>query len=190
LRTSRAVALLGVTVVVAVVLLHHVGGTATAPGPAVSSHAATSTTTTVPASTTTTTTVPPIPPSQVKLLVLNGTGAGELATETGKALAASSGYDTLAPDNTTATVTTSSIYAVTPAYVGAADALASRVGLPVTVVATPVPASAPIRPTERSIADVVLVIGPGFTVPSATPAKAATSTAATPTAATPTASPG
>lgn len=153
--------LLLVAVIVAVVLLRHVGTTTTS-STAPRSHATTSvpSATTVPASTTTTSTVPAIPPSQIKLLVLNGTLAGTLAGDTSKRLAANPGYNTLAPDNTTAKVTADAIYAVTPQYIPAAQALAATVGLPASAVQTSVPPTAPIHASERTIANLILVIGP------------------------------
>jgi hypothetical protein len=162
---GRALVLLGAIVVVAVLLLRHTGTSVVAGGPVASRHTATTTagaTTTVPA--TTTTTLPAIAPSQVKLLVLNGTGAGSLASQTRARLAASPGYNTLAPDDTTSTVQASAIYAVSAQYLGAADALAQTVGLPVSAVQASIPASAPIRSNERTVADLVLVIGPGFSL--------------------------
>lgn len=163
MRTGRAVALLAVAVVVAVLLLRHVGSTTTVAATGPTATSAPTTAAPVPASSTTTsTTLPAVPPAQVKLLVLNGTGAGNLAGATSRRLAASPGYDTLAADNTTATVTTSAIYAVTPQYLGAAQALAATVHLPASAVQSALPASAPVRTSERSIADVVLVIGPDF----------------------------
>lgn len=173
-RTGRAVALLAVSVLVAVLLLHHVGSGTVSATSAKVSHA--TTTVAPPVTAPTSTTVAPVPASQIKLLVLNGTGAGALAGSTSKALRAIDGYDTLAPDDTTSTVTASAIYALSTQYVAAADALATQLRLPSSAVVTPIPATAPIRANERSLADLVLVIGPGLAVPAAT--STATSTTA------------
>ena len=119
------------------------------------------TTTTAPQATTTTTTVPP---SQVKLQVLNGVLVGQLATQWSAKLKAGYGYITELPDNATSKVTASTIYILTPGYAAEADTLAQELGLTSAIVNTsvPPPASAPIPATERSTANLVLVIGPNL----------------------------
>lgn len=160
-NTFRAAALLLVAVAVSVLLLRHVGTTTTrAVATATTTTTPVVTATTLPPVTPTTSTLPVIPASQVKLLVLNGTLAGTVAGDTSKKLAASPGYNTLAPDNTTTKVTSSAIYAASSLYVPSATALAASLGLPASAVQTPIPASAPIRAGERTIANVVLVVGP------------------------------
>ncbi|MCU4186898.1 LytR C-terminal domain-containing protein [Acidiferrimicrobium sp. IK] len=161
IQTGRAVVLLVVAVLVAVVLLNKLGTgkstTSTAAG------TATTTPTTVKgggATTTTSTTVAPIPPGQVKLLVLNGTLSGNLAGTASKKLAASPGFTTLAPDNTTSKVLTSSVYAASPQYLPSAQAVAAVYGIPASAVTTPIPSSAPIAASEKALANVVLIIGP------------------------------
>jgi hypothetical protein len=121
------------------------------------------TTTTVTHPTTPPTTVAPlVPPSSIKLQVLNGLQSGNLAGQWSTKLKANPGYNTLPPDNATAKVTASAIYILTPGYQREANALALAVGLPVTAViqTIPPPATAPIPTTERTTANLVLVIGP------------------------------
>ena len=154
--------LLTVAVVVVVVLLRHVGSSA-APvaSPTHPTSTAPKTSSTVPSHpTSTTSTLAPIPPGDVKLLVLNGTLTGTLAGDTAKKLSTAPGYNTLAGDNTTAAVTTSSVIAVSPQYVSAANALAAMYDLPSSAVQTSVPANAPIATAEKTIANVILIIGP------------------------------
>lgn len=120
------------------------------------------TTTPPPAPTTTTTTLPPVPPSQVKVQVLNGVLTGALAGEWSTKLHSRYGYITEPPDNATTSVTASTIYVITPNYVPEAMALASEIGLPASDVdaTIPPPLTAPIPPSERGTANLVLVIGP------------------------------
>ena len=145
-------------VIVAVVLLRHVGNPTAA-----KTHVGAAATTTVPASratTTTSTTVPPLPPGEVKVLVLNGTLSGNLAGTAAKALAANPGFSTLAPDDTTSKVLTSNVYAASPKYLPSAQAIAAVYGIPSSAVAQPIPPDAPIQASEKSLANVVLIIGP------------------------------
>jgi hypothetical protein len=153
-QTGKAFVVIAVMVVLGWVVLHH---SSSGPATPVGHAAATVTTTTVP---TTTTTL--VPPASIKVQVLNGTGHGSLAGQWSSKLKTTAGYDTLAPDNATATVTTSAIYVMTPGYVPEAYALATAVGLPSSAVntAVPAPSSAPIPASERAKADLVLVIGP------------------------------
>jgi hypothetical protein len=94
--------------------------------------------------------------------VLNGVGTGTLAGQWSAKLKANPGYNTLAPDDATAKVAASMIYVLTPGYLPEANALAAAVGLPASAVnpTIPAPLSAPIRATERTIANLVLVVGP------------------------------
>ena len=103
-----------------------------------------------------------IPPSSIKLQVLNGVLTGSLAGQWSAKLKANPGYNTLTPDNSTAKVATSVIYIITPGYRREANALAVAVGFPVTAVNTtvPAPSSAPIPAAERTTANLVLIIGP------------------------------
>jgi hypothetical protein len=124
-------------------------------------HHRTTSTTAHPASPATTQ-APLIPPASIKLQVLNGLLTGSLAGQWSAKLRANPGYNTLTPDNATAKVAASEIYILTPGYQREANALAVAVGLPVTAVnlSVPAPATAPIPPTERTTANLVLVIGP------------------------------
>jgi hypothetical protein len=158
IHAGKAALVIGVAVLIGVLVLHHKTSPTTASTG--SSRAAAAPTTTVAPATTTTT--PAIPPSSIKLQVLNGTGSGSLASQWATKLRTSPGYDTLAPDDTTSRVTQSAIYVETPGYLPEAYALATTVGLSPTAVNTtiPAPASAPIPTSERSKANLVLVIGP------------------------------
>lgn len=162
MQTGRAVLLIAVVVVVAVVLLRHVGPSTT-PSPTAAGRTTTTSTTTVKgggSTTTTSTTLAALPPGQVKVLVLNGTLAGSLAGTTAKKLATSPGFSTLAPDNTTSKVLTSTVYASSPQYLPSAEAIAAIYGIPSSAVVTPIPTTAPILASERDLANVVLIIGP------------------------------
>ena len=130
IHTLKAVALIAVVVLIGWAVLHHT----TKPAHGSSSSASSPTTTpgsptTVPGASTTTTTVALIPPSSIKLQVLNGTGSGQLATQWSNKLKANPGYNTLAPADATATVPRSEIFIVTPGYLREAEALAATVGL-------------------------------------------------------------
>jgi hypothetical protein len=167
-----ALVVVAVAVVIGVLVLSH-----SPPHKASSAGAARpsslSTTTTSVAPTTPTTLVPP---ASIKLQVLNGVGYDALAGDWSRKLHASPGYDTLAPDNATSRVTASAIYVITPGYYPEAVALAQTVGLTSAAVnpTVPAPASAPIPPSERAEANLVLVIGPDLVA-------GATSAATTPT---------
>lgn len=157
----KAVVLIVVAVAVGVAVLSRVGSGHTT-GSSTGSHSATTTvvtTTTVPASTTTTTTVPA---SQVKVQVLNGVGYGSLAGEWSEKLKSDFGYVTEPADNATKTVSSSEIYILTSGYLAEAEALAKNVGISDSAIdqTIPPPTSAPIPSSERSTANLVLVIGP------------------------------
>jgi len=154
----KAAVVIALVVVLGVVVLHHTT-TSRSASTAPSSRASSGAPTTAPAPSTTTTTV--VPPASIKLQVLNGTGSGTLAGQWSTKLRATPGYNTLAPDNTTSKVTQSAIYVETPGYLPEAYALATTVGLSPSAVNTtiPAPATAPIPTTERSKANLVLVIG-------------------------------
>lgn len=156
-QTGKAVVLIVVMVVLGWIVLHHVSNNTARVASGSSTRAAASATTTVPPTTTTV-----VPASSIKVQVLNGTGSGNLASQWANKLKTASGYDTLAPDDSTSKVTTSVIYVLTPGYLPEAYALATAVGLPPSAVNTtiPAPSSAPIRTSERSKADLVLIIGP------------------------------
>ncbi len=159
--SAAGLVLVAVLLVVGILVLSKSGGTTHATATAVTKPKKAATTTTVPAPTTTTTTVPP---SQVKVQVLNGVLVGELATQWSAKLKAGYGYLTEPPDNATSKVATSVIYVLTPGYTPEADVLAQEIGLTSAAVDTtvPPPASAPIPATERSTANLVLVIGPNL----------------------------
>lgn len=159
----KAVVLIAVLIVLAIGVLARSSGHPTpAVGAATAHKAATGPTTTVPAAPTSTTPTTVLPPSQVKVQVLNGVLTGSLAGEWTTKLKANPGYQTLPPDNATSKVSTSVIYVLTPGYKSEAAALAAAVGLPSTAVNTtvPPPASAPIPASERASANLVLVVGP------------------------------
>jgi hypothetical protein len=160
-QTLKAVVLIAVVVVVGIVVLAHTPtsksvstSSTTKPG-----HSSATTVTTVAHPTTTTTLVPV---ASIKLQVLNGTGSGNLATQWSNKLKANPGYNTLPPDDATAKVAQSQIYITTAGYEPEAYALAKTVGLPNSAVNTtvPPPATAPMKPSTRVNANLVLVIGP------------------------------
>jgi hypothetical protein len=157
----KALGLIGVLVLVGILLLDRMGSATTATSARKAVATAPTTAATVPAPVTTTAV---LPPAQVKVQVLNGVLTGSLAGEWTAKLKASPGYTTESPDNATSAVATSVIYILTPGYQAEADQLAAAVGLPATAVVTtvPPPASAPIPATERSTADLVLVVGPNL----------------------------
>jgi LytR cell envelope-related transcriptional attenuator len=156
IQTGKAIVVIVVMMVLGWIVLRHGANTPTAT-PTTHGASATVTTTTLP---TTTTTL--VPPTSIKVQVLNGTGSGNLASQWTNKLKTTGGYDTLAPDDTTSKVTTSAIYVITPGYVPEAYALATAVGLPPSAVNTtvPAPSTAPIPTSERAKADLVLVVGP------------------------------
>lgn len=156
-HAGKAALVIAVVVVLGWIVLHHGPNARLAPSAASTSR--TTTAATLAPSTTSTTIVPP---ASIKLQVLNGTGSGNLATQWSNKLRSSPGYDTLAPDNATAKVSQSEIFVLTPGYLPEAYALATTVGLSPSAVNTtiPAPASAPIPTSERSKANLVLVIGP------------------------------
>lgn len=160
-RAGRAVVLVAVAVVVGVGLLTRLGS----PAPTrTSSPTTTPTTARSVAPTTTTTLAAPIPPSQIKLQVLNGLLAGSLSAQFSARLSASPGYQTLAANNATSVVHSSAIYIVTSGYLPEAEELAHTVGLPLSdiVRTVPPPSSAPIPSYVLSEANLVLVVGPGL----------------------------
>jgi hypothetical protein len=122
-------------------------------------------TTTLPGLGTTTTTVALISPANIKVQVLNGVGGtAPLAGDWSRKLHSTAGYDVLTALDATAHVTTSAIYIITPGYTREADQLANAVGLPSTAVVPtiPAPTTAPIPTSVRSVANLVLVIGPNL----------------------------
>lgn len=154
-QTGKAILVIVVVMVLGWIVLRH--GPSTTVGTAAQRTSVSVTTTTVPPTTTTL-----VPAASIKVQVLNGTGSGNLASQWSAKLKTTAGYNTLAPDDTTSKVTASAIYVITPGYIPEAYALATAVGLPQSAVNTtvPAPSSAPIPASERSKADLVLVIGP------------------------------
>ena len=145
---GRGVALTAVAFVIGVLVLASIGHL----GPR-STASASPTTTAAPA---TTTTVPLAThaPSSVIVQVNNGTGTGLLAAAM-KAKLAPSGWDILAPTDTTTPVSTSAVYYV-PGYQGDARAIASAAGISSGAV-QPLNSSVPVA---SSNAEVIVVIGP------------------------------
>jgi hypothetical protein len=148
-------------VVVSVALLRHTGTSSIAATATSAHHAASTTLPRSVATTTTTTTIPPPPAASIKLQVLNGVESTQpYALQFSKRLQTSPGYNTLAGDNATSKVLASTIYAVTPQYLSAAYALANTLGLSSSAVENGLPASAPVLAKERTIANLILVVGP------------------------------
>ena len=169
-HTAKAVGLVLVAAILAVVLLHHRAPVATrvvTPRP--------TDTSVVPASTTTVP-VELVGPAQIRLQVLNGTGAGNLAGQESTSLAGGAGYHTLPAGNTTSTVATSAIYVVHPDWYREGVHLARLVGLKRSDVHRGLPAGAAVPAGGATASDLVLVIGPGFH----TAAGSSTSTSPTP----------
>ena len=159
-RTLRAAVIVVAAVAITVALLTQLGpGRRTSPTVTGGASGPGTTTTTLPS--TTTTTPQAVPPSSIRLQVLNGLQSGTLSAQWSAKLHASPGYQTLPPDNTTLVDPTSTIYIVHPGYLAEAKALARTVGLPTSAVVTtvPPPTSAPIPSVDRQEADLVLVIG-------------------------------
>jgi hypothetical protein len=164
IHTLKALVLIVVVVLVGWAILAHTTKSHAKSPSAASPTTTTGSSTTIRAGSTTTTTVALIPPSSIKLQVLNGVGSGQLATEWSNKLKANPGYNTLAPADATSTVSKSEIYIVTPGYVREADALAVTVGLTAADInpTTPPPASAPIPAAARANANLILVVGPNL----------------------------
>jgi hypothetical protein len=160
-QTIKAVVVIAAVVVLGVLVLHHGPKSPKAAGTA-TTHSSRSTTTLKSTSVAPTTTVPLVPPSSIKLQVLNGVLTGSLAGQWTTKLQANPGYHTLVPDNATAKVAQSQIYVLTPGYLPEGRALAAAVGLPASSVnpTVPAPVTAPIPAAERTTANLVLVIGP------------------------------
>ena len=161
-QTGKAVLLIAVVVLVGWLVLKHNPKTPHAAGLTTTTTHSSHTRPTVKSTAVPTTTVPLVPPSSIKLQVLNGVLTGSLAGQWSTKLKANPGYNTLAPDNATAKVAQSEIYVLTPGYLPEARALAVAVGLPASAVnpTVPAPLTAPIPTAERAIANLVLVIGP------------------------------
>jgi hypothetical protein len=104
--------------------------------------------------TTTTTTAPLRPPSEVKVLVANGSGVNGAAGGATDALEAL-GYVTGAPAN--AERVPSTVIYFTEGYQPEAEALAEATGAPAEGV-TPMPAVAPVD--DLQLANILMVIGP------------------------------
>jgi len=162
-QTLKAVVVIAAVVLIGVLVLHHNPKASTATTATTKAHSSHGSTTTIHAPVSTTT-VAQIPPASIKVQVLNGVGTGNLATQWSTKLRTTFGYNTLAPDNATAKVTTSAIYVMTAGYLPEAEVLAAHVGLPITAINTtiPAPATVPIKPAERAAANLVLVIGPNL----------------------------
>jgi hypothetical protein len=159
-QTGKAVLVIAVVIIVGWLVLAKTSGSTHAASTATTAHH--TTTTAVHPAGPTTTVAPLVPPSSIKLQVLNGLLTGSLAGQWSTKLKANPGYNTLPPDNATAKVAASEIYIVTPGYQREANALALAVGLPVTAVnqTIPPPSTAPIPAAARTTANLVLVIGP------------------------------
>jgi hypothetical protein len=117
--------------------------------------AATTTTTRSGTGSRTTTTSTTVPPASVAVLVANGSSVTGAATKVATQLHAN-GWNTLTPVNSTADVTSTTVY-YAPGYQPSASAIAESMGLTPTDVA-PLSKSAPVASTTG--ADVVVVVGP------------------------------
>lgn len=154
---AKALLLVAVLVVIGVAILAHSSSTKSTSAGTPASVAASTSTTTLPTSTTT---LALLPPSEVKVLVLNGASPGEpLASEWSAKLDAK-GYTTEPPNNATATVSASAIYVVTPGYVAEAQQLAQVIGDPSLPIDQTITSAAPIPSGGTATANLILVIGP------------------------------
>ncbi|HEY2565689.1 MAG TPA: LytR C-terminal domain-containing protein [Acidimicrobiales bacterium] len=150
---GRAVALLVVFVVVTALLVGIVNRhPATSVATATTATTAPHTSTTVPGGTTTTT----VPKTQVPVLVANGSGAVNAATNFSNELQ-SAGWTQLPPVNATVTgLGSSSVYYAAPVYKPAAQSIATTLHLPATAV-KPLTAAVPVANVVGS--GVVVVVG-------------------------------
>lgn len=181
LALGRGLLLVGVAVVISVVLLHTVPTPATSPsgaGPARSPATSAAISRHRPGSGATTTTVAP---SQVAVLVANGTSVGKGASHLSTALG-SAGYHMLTPTDTTQAQSASAVYFV-PGYADAAAAIANLLQLSPSTVQG-LPSGLPVPSVAG--ADIVVVEGPDLAqrFSSSSSLTTATSTAATSTTAT------
>jgi len=172
-QTGRAVILIAVAVVVAVVLLHHnkpaalnASTTKNASGTSATTLPSTATTaspggTTAPTTTPATTAVTTVPVGNVKVLVLNGASFASPYASEFTAKLKTMGYNTLTPNNATATVQQTSIYVVTNGYAPEGQALATSLGMPTSVVKTQLPSGPPLPSgIPGTGANLVLLVGP------------------------------
>jgi hypothetical protein len=163
IQGGRAVVLIGIAVVIGLLLLHHEPGS----GKSVSLGGTSSKTTTftLPAgfgggttttvkSSGTTVTVPLRAPSQVKVLVANGTEVNGLAGRVAATLH-TKGYQTLTPTDSVQKPSTTSIY-FEPSYSSDAAALATALGLPATAVQA-MPQPPPVSDLPKTTNILVLV---------------------------------
>ncbi len=172
LPVGKVAVLLALFVVATAVLVGQVHPPATATGGGSTSTTATGApgapTTTAPGATTVATT----PPSQVAVLVANGSTVSGEATRIAAQLHAA-GWNTLAPVNTATNVSSSAVYYAS-GFQPSAASIASALGIPATRV---LPLSASVPVSSVAGADVVVVIGPDVANRSS-----ATATTAAPTA--------
>lgn len=155
----RALVLIVVLVAIGAVVLAKTSNTTSTKTAGTTAKGRTTTTASTAPAPTTTTTV--LPASQVKVQVLNGVLTGSLAKQWATKLKSQYGYVTTPPDDATAKVASSVIYIVTPGYEAEAAQLAARVGLSASAVnPAPLPSTAPVPTSERSVANLVLVVGP------------------------------
>jgi hypothetical protein len=172
-QTGRAVILIVVAIVVAVVLLHHSKPSTLNASTTKSAGGTTGTTlpsspTTVPASGTTTptsapatTSGPTVPVANVKVLVLNGASFSQAIAGEFTAKLKTMGYNTLTPNNATATVQQTAIYVVTHGFAPEANALAASLGMPASAVKTQLPSGPPLPSgIPGTGANLVLLVGP------------------------------
>jgi hypothetical protein len=166
-QTARAVILVVVVVVVAVLVLRHVGSS-THVGAAPNPSTTTTTTKTGPKPRTTKKVAPLEHPSQLTVQVLNGVQTGSLAGNLSTRVKAF-GYQTLAPENTTAVTQTSVIYLAKPGLYREAIRLAARIKLPVSDIQRTIPATAGVPPGTASKCDLIVVIGTSLVTEASTP---------------------
>lgn len=159
LSAARGAALIGVAIILGVVLLNAIDDGNNGPvgdgGPASSTTSSSTTTTTVAqgsgASTSSTTAkAAPIPPSQVTVLVLNGSGRDGVASTLTNTLKAK-GYKTLAPNNAPAVRVGTVIYAKAGKTAACTTLATSVPGAKVQAMPTP--------PPVATDADCIVLVG-------------------------------
>ncbi|MGH9301184.1 MAG: LytR C-terminal domain-containing protein [Acidimicrobiales bacterium] len=145
-------------VVIGLIVLNVSGRPTVVSGTTTATHVTTpppATHTSVPPTTPRTTVPQARPPSQVKLLVANGTNTAGAAGRVSTSLK-SAGYNTLAPANSSAPATSSVVYYITGFHAEAAS-LAATLGLGNSAVVA-MPAPPPVA--SLGAADLLVVVGP------------------------------
>ncbi|HET7487656.1 MAG TPA: LytR C-terminal domain-containing protein [Acidimicrobiales bacterium] len=174
IQAGRGAVLLIVAAVLCIVMLKATDDSSSEVNAAGGTTTTTEHTTTSVAPTTTIVTVPPRPPADVKVIAGNATDVKGVARQATDELKAA-GYNVLSPtDAKNKKIPASAVYFVGD-YSREAAAVATALGLPVTVVAT-VPTPGPVADTRG--ANVIVLVGPELAQRLAATAPSTTTTAA------------